>query len=684
MAYAEIKDFRQGLDTTRDPIVGDSGTLHECINAHITRGGDVQSAKAFVEDTVLASGSFGLHKGPNKKLYVFGSDAAPTNLPGHIIYQRLQHASSGDMVALLDAENYNGVVTALAEFDDGNIYAYYDGARITDWDTQAAAIMDNEAITQYLTEKIDDITGISASRSGLVITVTGTPGTAYTIASTETGTGTIADATVQAAVAETAEVVATGSFEITGGFYLEGGANNISSITADGTELLDANVEFITNVESTALSVVNAINAGTDTHGYSASRSAAVITISAPAGTGATANGDVLAVTANGALTVGSVTNFASGVTYVAPVPQIDTVTIGGTAATTNSYTVTINGTGYTITGLSSGYPRILRTHKTKMHYGTRALDVFSAVDDPTSVSSGTGKGDINISSQDEGSDAITGYGVYQNLLAVFSEDNIQLWAHVADPTNNAIQNVIGNTGTRAKESIIRFTDADLMYLADDGIRSLRAREGYDSPFTEDVGTSIDESVTAFLATLTDAQIRAARAVTVPKEGRAWMAIANRIFVFSYFPGKKISAWSWYEPGFSVDGLAVANKRVYCRSGDTIYIYGGSADATYPAEGESTVTVQTQFLDAKRIAGEKQLKGMDLIVQGQWTVQLLVDPRDETKVSATITVDGPTPLSDWIPLCQNTTHFAFKLTSTAGGELKVSSLVMHFDDTETT
>src|SRR3546814_6364942 len=56
-----------------------------------------------------------------------------------------------------------------------------------------------------------------------------------------------------------------------------------------------------------------------------------------------------------------------------------------------------------------------------------------------------------------------------------------------------------------------------------------------------------DPLVVAQLMTLTDAQKSAACGI-IAESGRLWMAIGTRIYVFSYFPGAKISAWSYYSP----------------------------------------------------------------------------------------------------------------------------------------
>src|SRR5690606_17153070 len=132
-------------------------------------------------------------------------------------------------------------------------------------------------------------------------------------------------------------------------------------------------------------------------------------------------------------------------------------------------------------------------------------------------------------------------------------------------------------------------------------------------------GSPIDPLIEAHLATLTDAQIMAAVAEIEPKSGRYWLALGDRIYVFSYFPAAKISAWTVYEPGFEISHFAVVGTRLYARSGDTIYLYGGVDGNTYPAENEAPITVRNPFLQVNKSATEKTLEGCDIAATGQWT-----------------------------------------------------------------
>ncbi len=682
MAYVEIKDVKNGLDTRRPAIAGEPGTLVEALNMHITRGGDLETSKAFVPEYELPAGTFGFHPAGGKA-YVFGSDAAPVNLPGEIVYQRLEHPSAASMTALVYATNQDGKVYAIAEYEDGSVYHFYNGTQVTGWETLAATLSGDDTVATYLASKIDILDDFYATPNDDTLVITAAnAGAAFTIAVGDTGTGTVSVTQLQANQAEVPEVRAVGSFEITDGFVNPG--NEITAITADGTSLIDSPVAYVLSNAATALSVTTAINVGT--HGYFAevdSLNPAKVNISAPEDTGATANGDILSVTPGGFVTVGSVTNFAGGVTFAPAEPQIEEVTIGGTFDDANTYTITINGTDYKTTGLASAMSRIAKTFQSKMYTALRALLVFSEIEDPTVVTGGAdGQGSLKISNQDEGSTEITAIDIYQNLGAIFTANTVQIWFLDADPANNTFRQLLSNTGTRSPRSVKGYGNLDLMYLSDTGIRSLRARDSSNAAFADDIGTRIDSHVLDYMETVMETQIRDAITAIDPKDGRPWMALGGRIYVFSYFPGSKVSAWTYVEPGFNVDHMAAIGRRLYLRSGDTVYVYGGRDGNTYPDSGDVERRIRLPFVDAKRLAGWKQWQSIDIIAEGQWTVELLVDPRDESLKTSPLVIDGPTCLMGTISVIAHATHIAPVLTTQAGGKATISSIVIHFEDTE--
>ena len=339
------------------------------------------------------------------------------------------------------------------------------------------------------------------------------------------------------------------------------------------------------------------------------------------------------------------------------------------------------NGTRITDWDGGAGNPavkgRVAKTLSRKVYSAGEYQLSFSGVDTATgwTTTTDTGAGQINMSTHLAGAEDILALGIYQARLAVFGRHIIQLWTMAADPASNAPGQIIEGTGTRAPGSVIGFGDIDLFYLADSGVRSMRARDTTQAAAINDVGTPIDTLIQEWVATLTDADVEKAVAVVQPLDGRFWLAIAGKIFVFTWFPSKKIAAWSWYEPGFTVENFAVLGSRIYARSGDTIYLYGGDDDDTY---FDGLVTLQLPFLSNNKPGNYKQVTGVDIAATGTWEVDFLVDPNDEDVVEHCGDLAGVTfPLAASGHVGHHT-HIAPRLRRTGTGYASVSQVAVYF------
>src|SRR5690606_14267981 len=173
--------------------------------------------------------------------------------------------------------------------------------------------------------------------------------------------------TVQANVVEVPEVRAEGTVEITGG-SASPGVNRVISVEVDGVELLSQPVDWVQSNEATANALSVEINNNAHVHGYRADASGAEVTITAPVGAGATANGYVVAVTTAGDVTA-TTSNLSGGVTYVAPQAKVVTVTISASNLADSfdaSWTITLNGVDYKTTGMASATGRVAFVHKSR------------------------------------------------------------------------------------------------------------------------------------------------------------------------------------------------------------------------------------------------------------------------------------------------------------------------------
>jgi hypothetical protein len=166
-----------------------------------------------------------------------------------------------------------------------------------------------------------------------------------------------------------------------------------------------------------------------------------------------------------------------------------------------------------------------------------------------------------------------------------------------------------------------------------------------------------------------------------PVDGRYLLAMGERIYVLSHFPKGKVSAWSYYEPGFVVSDFARISRRLYARDDRRIYIYGGQTGDTYPGENEQISDVELPFVSAGDPAAFKQWHSMDMACIGTWNVRFQVDPNDESKEIEIGNLTRNTfDLGDVAALGEFP-MVAMKMRCTRAGFASISSVILHYDTT---
>ena len=213
MSYTVVEDFRLGLDRRRKRIVAPLGSLWNIVNAHITRGGEIERAKKFVSTYALPAGQtfgYAILAGEH---YVFGSGPTPT-MPSGVNYQRLQHPDGTTAIArVVDVQPNDGKLYTVVEFTDGNLFHFYDGSIVKDWYAGRVAswMADMNGVAAHMADLFAGDTEYSAVAAGTVVTITGPVNEAFTVAVNHTNGGnyndeTIATATTQSATASLPQI----------------------------------------------------------------------------------------------------------------------------------------------------------------------------------------------------------------------------------------------------------------------------------------------------------------------------------------------------------------------------------------------------------------------------------------------------------------------------------------------
>ncbi len=688
-----VKEFTGGLDARRLPETTPPGVMIRARDGHITRGGEFEKRAAFVPAYDLPAGTVGLAF-TRTGLVVFGHATAPS-LPSGVSYQRLRHPNG--VTALVEVPSfdlYDGKIYAVGVFADGSVYHFYDGERVEDW-------FDGRARASFLV--------VSGGSSPAVASV--------------------------------------GKFSITGG--TSGGGNQITSSTVGGVPILASAVAHTGDNTTTAQAVADAINSSVSTPEYTATSVGGQVIIAA-AVPGAAPNGLAVLPTPGGTATVGGIENMADGedaTIATLSALRVDTVDAisapvewaGSAAATATAIAAAVNASvsspEYTATSVgdrvnivaavagagangrvvamtvadglvlsdsnvvladgadTSGAftPGVfVRTVKSKLYSTSGSLLHFSGIQQPTQwTTDATGAGFINMATENSGSEQLTAVARYQNLLAVFSPEVVQVWFVDPDPNLNTVSQVLENTGTRCPQSVTRFGDSDVFYLDESGLRSLKARDSSNAASTTDIGVPVDDLLVAKLATLSEADRQRIVGLINPIDKRFWLIVKDEIFVFSFYQNAKVSAWSTYETAvwdengqtrFDVEAAVATAGRVYVRSGATIYAYGGvDADVAYDfTEAEAWLP----YLDANRPTAKKNWKGIDAALTGLWEIRAATEPTDLEAAEVIARIYQTTYNAHKLSYDHSSSHISLRVVSQGEGRAVLSALAVHFEGDE--
>lgn len=668
------------------------------------------------------------------------SVSLPSGAPSNLTYQRLVHPtdSTTALSRVVDVEIYSGKTYAAAEFADGSLQHYFDTSRVTQlFDGRASGQFtitggEKGAVTSITVNGVEalgatvqmaftEATFSGGGGSGAVTTVTlssgavasiavDSGGTGYSSAPTVAiigggGTGATATATISAQVASVTVTNGGSGYSSSPTVTFTGGGGSGAAATANLSAGAVASLTITSGGSgySSIPTVSFSGGGGSGAAGTAALGSGSIASVSVTGGGSGYANDTTTALSAKiasqldtfssspeysgadagskfhvlaGASGTGS-NGFSIVMTIEAGTATGFDITSSGTAAaggSSTTYTTTMGGGGTSGGTYTPG--EFVWTYGNKVYQLSESVLFFSGIDSPTEwLDSSVGAGFINMSNQAAGSEklrAVTNY--YQNA-AIFSERAVQIWFLDPDPDRNSQVQVLANTGTIAGQSVVQFGDNDVFYLSETGVRSLRARDSSNAAFVGDVGNPIDDIIRAEIqSNRSNAVI--AKGVIEPREGRYLLAIGTKIYVFSYFPGSKVQAWSTYEPGFTVDAFAVQGEKLYVRdTANKLYLYGGTNGTTYDS---STVTATIPFLDAGAPATTKAYSAIDLACDGVWAVNVATDPRDITKTELIATVPDTTYGMGSAAFQGLSTHIGFQLTNTDSGAAKLANLVVHY------
>ena len=341
----------------------------------------------------------------------------------------------------------------------------------------------------------------------------------------------------------------------------------------------------------------------------------------------------------------------------------------------------------YDGTQVTGGKGTYIRTYQTKMYSVVGKNIYFSNVLDPTDwdplSAANAGAGQINTSVNDAEVDNLTGLEVYYDQLAAFSSRAIQLWKMDPDPENNIQTQTIRSMGTAAFATPRQYGAGDILFLAPTGVRSLQARDSSNAGSVSDIGSPIDPIIQNIIDVQSDTYINLSRTMLEDRSGRFWLAMNSEIWVLSFFPGPKVTAWSQYKPtrsdtqaAINVAEMVDCNGIPFVRGTDNkIYAYGGTAGATYDA---CTATATTPYLAMENPSRYKQFLALDAAINGTWSVEASFDPDNELYVPLG-TFTKSTFAMQRMGMVGNATHVSLRFKSTSASQAKLATAMLHFN-----
>lgn len=687
MRYTFIEDFKYGIDRRRPRFAGIPGTLWDCENGVLSRGGDIERTKRFVPEFTGLENTYGLANIGNR-VFVFGSQDLAALMPAGVEYQRLEAPGAPEMVGVLDVERFDRKLYVIAEYADGNRYHFYNGVRVSDWDTVADSIASADLTYDVLSDILSANGQVEATpyEEGVLVRAL-SPGTPFIlIASIADGGGTIDEGAI--IIAEQPNVVGTPAVDATAGFDITGGSfdPNVSTVSSVkvgpdpdlAIELLAGPVSWISDNTATANAVAVAINDRTPEHGYSAAPLGDSVVVSSIPGFGVAGNAYTLYVSTSGDVTTTGDAAFTGGADAVEAQAQIDRIQFTGTFEPLDTITVTLDGVTSNLTGRAAATGSQAHVAYSRVFSIAGPAAAYCGLNDPldwtSSTPAATDPGIFVVATDSDGAQRLTGVEDYQQFTAFFADSAVVIYDLGTDPdTFDNIQD-LENTGTIAGGSVIQYGATDLFYLDSTGIRSLQARDSSNAAFVSDAGTTFDPYVQERVANRTSGQIRRSKSVIEPKTGAYWFALEDEIFILSNFQGTGIRGWTRAAPGFVVTDMVRTVDRVILRSADTIYFYGGRTGNEYPLKGETPVKVSLPFMTARDAAGFKSLLGFDIGATNEWLVEALVNPNDETEKVIVGRYVGVTYSKENSEQVGETTHVAYEMTCSQAGFASLSSL----------
>jgi len=244
----------------------------------------------------------------------------------------------------------------------------------------------------------------------------------------------------------------------------------------------------------------------------------------------------------------------------------------------------------------------------------------FSAVNNPLDWTTEEDAGYLPTGIQQQNANDMTVLNLYRSNLVAFNASSFQMWQIDPDPAAmNLLDQMegIGSVYQHAAQAV----DDELLFLSQQGVRSVSIAVGASNLTAGDVGEPVDTLVIPALESTLGIGHRPF-ATYYPGAGQYWLAFPRGdgdSDVFVYTRNGRSGAWSRYIFPFTVTGFAQLDNDLYIRGNDEVYRVDEALTTDLVEAGEAPIIgyVWWPWLDFGQPGQDKMLEGFDITSTGE-------------------------------------------------------------------
>lgn len=302
----------------------------------------------------------------------------------------------------------------------------------------------------------------------------------------------------------------------------------------------------------------------------------------------------------------------------------------------------------------------------------------YSATVNPLDWTSENDAGFIPFGLNELGDADATALGTYRSNLVVFSEKAFQMWQVDEDPANFAILDAVP-VGCPYYRSLSPVSN-DLVFLSDEGIRSMGIAGASTNLEAGFFGKQIDPLVKTAIAGMSDADDIIS--LFYPGAGQYWLIFDEEAFVLTMNGGKQDMSWGRYTFPSAIDAWAIQDSVLYLRSGDKVWKFDEATlrDDEGGANVQFVGRVWWPYLDFGALGVTKQMIGFDIVADGTYTVSFGYNQKDDSQFTTPYSIDGDTLVGDIVPMPLAAPSFQLRLEFAGNEAWEWSASALHLQD----